>query len=135
MEPPFHPSIRVQPAPEWTVLSEGVSARHMVEGNGCSITLYRLGEGCRFERHEHPFPELGVVLVGRGLLKVGPEERELGAGDSFYIPGRVPHGFDCGGTGPVIMLNVTAPVPAEVDGPSASELLRIARKAAGKLPA
>jgi len=104
----------------------------MVDGNGCSITLYRLGEGRRFERHEHSFAELGVVLVGRGVLKVGDEERELGAGDSFFIPGGTPHGFDSGPSGPVILMNVTAPVPSEVGGPSASELLRIARDAVAK---
>lgn len=135
MEPPSHPSIRIQPAPEWTELAEGVSVRHMVEGNGCSITLYRLGEGCRFDRHQHPFPELGVMLVGRGVLKVGEETRELGAGDSFFIPGGAPHGFDCGGVGPVILMNVTAPVASEADGPTSSEILRIARKTVGKTPA
>jgi quercetin dioxygenase-like cupin family protein len=100
----------------------------MVEGNGCSISLYRMASGRRFERHDHPFPELGVCLAGRGRLLIGEEERKLREGDSFYIPGGMPHGFVVAPGGPVVVMNVTCPLPPYVPGPPFSEVLRLAKR-------
>jgi quercetin dioxygenase-like cupin family protein len=124
----FSAWIQDEPAPGWTAVADGVQVRHMVEGNGCSISLYRIGPGRRFERHGHPFPELGVLLAGRGRLLIGDEERKLREGDSFYVPGGLPHGFVVAPGGPVVVMNVTCPLPPYVPGPPFSELVRLAKR-------
>jgi len=102
----------------------------MVEANGSTIFLYRLEPGRSFGSHRHPFPELGVVLAGEGRMSVAGEERSLREGDSYYIPADAPHGFEVTSKGPVIMMNVTSPLPPDTLGPPSAEVLRIARKAA-----
>lgn len=123
-----------RPAPEWEALSDGIHLRRMVEGDGVSIILYRLESGHRFERHHHPFPELGVVLVGRGRALIGDEERLLREGDAFYFPAGVPHGFEVDEEGPVVLMNVTVPSPPEIPGPSASDVVQLAREIARTAP-
>ncbi|HEY1197768.1 MAG TPA: cupin domain-containing protein [Thermoplasmata archaeon] len=125
----FSYRIRDKPPPEWMALSSGIHARVMVEGNGSSITLYRLEPGRRFERHIHPFPELGVVLVGRGVALIGDEKRTLREGDSFYFPSGTPHGFEVDAEEPAVLMNVTVPLSSDVAGPPASEVLRSAKQA------
>ncbi|HKN07575.1 MAG TPA: cupin domain-containing protein [Thermoplasmata archaeon] len=102
----------------------------MVEGNGSSIILYRLEPGRRFEDHDHPFPELGVVLAGRGRMRIGEEERALREGDAVYVPGGIRHGFRVDGGTPVVMMNVTVPVLPDLAGPPFSEVVRLAEKVA-----
>lgn len=105
----------------------------MVEADGSSIILYRLDPGRRFARHEHPFHELGVVLAGQGRLLIAEEGRRVGEGDSFYIPGGTPHGFEVDADNPVVLMNVTVPLPSDhLKGPLASEVLDVARKVAGR---
>lgn len=130
--------VRYDLTARWTTLPGGVLVRRMIEGEGCSISLYQMPAGRRFELHQHPFAELGVVLAGRGNLLLEGGERALREGDSFYIPGGTPHGFQVP-EGPVaLLLNVTVPrIPGAVGTP-AEELLRIAaetvREEAGKVP-
>ncbi|MFY9716956.1 MAG: cupin domain-containing protein [Thermoplasmata archaeon] len=113
--------VRFDPAPEWTALAGGVHVRRMVDGNGTSINLYHMEQGRRFELHDHPFAELGVVLAGEGTLLIVDEERPLREGDSFYIPGGIPHGFAVGSKSPVVMLNVSVPqLPPTVDPPKSA---------------
>lgn len=102
----------------------------MIEANGSSILLYRLEPGRRFARHQHPFPELGVVLAGRGRVLYASEERALREGDSFYVPSGTQHGFEVDPEGPVVMVNVTVPAGPERSGPPASEVVHRAINAA-----
>jgi len=123
--------IRDEPATDWTTLSSDVDVRRVVEGNGCSINLYRLGSGTRFDQHGHTFSELGVMLVGEGSLLIVDQERVLAPGDSFFIPAGTPHGFEVGSGGPVMTMNVNVPPLPGTGGPSPDEILTWAKKAAG----
>jgi len=122
--------IRDERSAGWVSLADGIRLRPMVEGNGSSIILYRLEPGRRFERHDHPFPELSVILVGRGRMVIGEEERALREGDAVYVPGGVRHGFEVDGKTPVVMMNVTVPVLPDLAGPAFSEVVRLAEKVA-----
>lgn len=46
----------------------------------------------------HPGEEAGVVVRGEITIKVGPRERVLRAGDSYYFDSRIPHRFRNRGT-------------------------------------
>ena len=43
------------------------------------------------EQHSHPHEQVGVVLEGRAVFYIGEEEKTLGPGDLYRIPGNVPH--------------------------------------------
>lgn len=43
------------------------------------------------EEHAHPHEQVGVVLEGRALFAIGGEEKTLGPGDIYRIPGNVRH--------------------------------------------
>jgi quercetin dioxygenase-like cupin family protein len=43
------------------------------------------------EEHAHPHEQVGMVLEGRANFYIGPEEKTLGPGDLYRIPGHVRH--------------------------------------------
>jgi quercetin dioxygenase-like cupin family protein len=43
------------------------------------------------EEHEHPHEQVGIVLEGRAIFFIGTEQKTLGPGDLFRIPGGVRH--------------------------------------------
>ncbi len=43
------------------------------------------------EEHSHPHEQVGMVLEGRARFFIGEEDRVLGKGDMYRIPGHVKH--------------------------------------------
>jgi quercetin dioxygenase-like cupin family protein len=43
------------------------------------------------EEHAHPHEQLGMVLAGRAVFFIGGEQKTLGPGDMYRIPGGVRH--------------------------------------------
>jgi quercetin dioxygenase-like cupin family protein len=43
------------------------------------------------EEHAHPHEQVGMVLEGRAIFYIGPEQQTLGPGDLYRIPGHTPH--------------------------------------------
>jgi quercetin dioxygenase-like cupin family protein len=43
------------------------------------------------EEHSHPHEQVGMVLQGRAVFVIGGEEKTLGPGDLYRIPGGVRH--------------------------------------------
>jgi quercetin dioxygenase-like cupin family protein len=43
------------------------------------------------EEHSHPHEQVGMILEGRVIFHIGNEEKTLGPGDLFRIPGNVKH--------------------------------------------
>ncbi|HLE80112.1 MAG TPA: cupin domain-containing protein, partial [Dehalococcoidia bacterium] len=41
--------------------------------------------------HSHSHEQIGYVSSGRVVFRIGDAQRELSAGDSYLIPGNVPH--------------------------------------------
>jgi quercetin dioxygenase-like cupin family protein len=41
--------------------------------------------------HSHPHEQVGMVLEGRAIFQIGGEEKVLGRGDMYRIPGNVKH--------------------------------------------
>lgn len=59
--------------------------------------------------HRHPHEQMGVGLEGEFELIIGEEARIIRAGDSYWIPGDVPHSARSVG-GPARALDVFSPV-------------------------
>lgn len=47
--------------------------------------------GAVVEEHSHPHEQVGMVVEGRAHFFVGDEDRILGPGDMYTIPGNVKH--------------------------------------------
>jgi quercetin dioxygenase-like cupin family protein len=43
------------------------------------------------EEHSHPHEQVGMVIEGRAVFFIGGEEKTLGPGDMYRIPGHVKH--------------------------------------------
>jgi quercetin dioxygenase-like cupin family protein len=43
------------------------------------------------EEHHHPHEQVGMVLDGKAVFFIGSEQKTLGPGDLYRIPGAVPH--------------------------------------------
>ena len=60
--------------------------------------------------HSHPHEQIGMVYSGRAILRIGDEEREVGPGDFYCVPGGVPHSDTTLGDEPFVMLDIFCPV-------------------------
>ncbi len=124
--------IRREAAPAWSSPAPGVRFRPLVEGDGTLLMLYQLAPGTKFEMHAHPFPELGLLLSGAGIVLVDGDERSVVAGDSYYFPAGVKHGFLVPADGePVVMLDVSSAVGG-FPGPTLLETIALGANGSGE---
>ena len=56
-----------------------------------TLSLADLKAGSVVEEHTHPHEQVGMVVRGRVVFTIGGEERTLGPGDMYRIPGGVRH--------------------------------------------
>ena len=90
---------------------DGVVAR-AVEGREITFAIVELGPKAVVAQHQHPNEQLGIVLKGSLRFTVGGETRDLNIGDTYVIPGDVPHEATAGPTGSVV-IDVFAPPRAD----------------------
>ena len=77
---------------------------------GCSLAEETLLPGQAVAPHWHlEIEEIYYVLSGCGLMTVGDERREVGAGDAIYIPRQTRHSLENTGDEPVRLLLVCGP--------------------------
>lgn len=60
-------------------------------GEQMMLSMVDLKPGAEVEPHSHPHEQVGTVLEGRARFFVGDEERVLGPGDMYIIPGGMTH--------------------------------------------
>lgn len=71
-------------------LFPGVEIR-TAAGDEIMLSRVEIQPGCVVEEHSHPHEQAGMVLRGGARFLVGGEERVLGPGDMYTIPGGVAH--------------------------------------------
>ena len=69
----------------------GVVRRTLVSGDRLTLVEIRLAPGAEVPEHTHPHEQAGHVASGRVHFRIGAQESELGPGDSYLIPGDLPH--------------------------------------------
>ena len=69
----------------------GVVRRTFVSGANLTLVEVTLSPGAEVPEHTHPHEQAGTVDSGRVHFRIGEVEAELGPGDSYLIPGGVPH--------------------------------------------
>jgi quercetin dioxygenase-like cupin family protein len=95
------------PLPIWN----GVLCR-AVEGANITMAVVELEPKAVVPEHQHPNEQIGVVLQGSVTFTIGGERRDLVVGDTYVIPGNVPHDVVTGPSGAVVV-DVFAPVRAD----------------------
>ncbi len=69
----------------------GVVRRTLASGDNLTLVEIRLAPGAEVPEHTHPHEQAGHVASGRVQFRIGRQEHELGPGDSYLIPGDLPH--------------------------------------------
>jgi quercetin dioxygenase-like cupin family protein len=70
----------------------GVHRRVLSCGDEIMIVQFRIAQGAEVPLHTHPHEQVGHVVTGRMIFHIGDEERELGPGEGYSVPGGVLHG-------------------------------------------
>ena len=89
------------------MLVEGVMAR-AVEGERLSLAVVELEPNAVSPAHHHDNEQLGFVIAGSIVMRIGTEEQELNPGDTYTIPSNVPHDAVAGPDGATVV-DVFAP--------------------------
>ncbi|HEX2044187.1 MAG TPA: cupin domain-containing protein [Gaiellaceae bacterium] len=87
---------------------DGVLGR-AVHGERITLGVIELDPGSIVPEHRHENEQLGMVLRGSLVFRVGEESRELGPGGTWRIPADTPHEVRTGPEGAVVV-DVFAPV-------------------------
>jgi len=70
----------------------GVHRRVLSCGDSMMIVQFRIAKDAEVPAHSHPHEQIGHVVAGQMLFRIGDEVRELGPGDGYSVPGGVVHG-------------------------------------------
>ena len=101
---------RFQSAGDWAEAEPVQGVHRLVPscGEGVMVVQFRIAAGAEVPLHTHPHEQVGHVVSGRLRFRIGDEERELGPGDGYAIPGHVPHG--CVGLADTVAVDSFHPV-------------------------
>lgn len=81
---------------------DGVLGR-VLGGERVTMAVVELDPSSVVPAHSHEHEQMGVCITGSVTYRVGGEERELGAGATWHIPGGVPHEVSTGPEGAVVV--------------------------------
>ncbi len=70
----------------------GIQMKTLCYGERTLMTEFILEGGRTLPVHSHPYEQTGYLVKGRIRLRIGTQEHEVGAGDSWCIPTGVEHG-------------------------------------------
>lgn len=73
---------------------KGVSLDSLAVGEKSMVTKMNYIVGNYATTHTHPHEQSGYVISGKYRMVVDNQEYELTAGDSYSVPGNVPHSFE-----------------------------------------
>jgi quercetin dioxygenase-like cupin family protein len=83
-----------QTGAEWPEIdaAPGVRRRVLSCGDQVMVVQFTIDAGADIPAHTHPHEQVGHVVAGRMRFRIGDDERELGPGDGYAVPGGVLHG-------------------------------------------
>ena len=81
---------------------DGVHAR-VVHGERITLGVIELDANAVLPEHRHESEQLGVCIGGSLEFRIGDESRRIGPGDTWSIPGNVPHEVHVGPQGAVVV--------------------------------
>jgi quercetin dioxygenase-like cupin family protein len=72
----------------------GIRRKTLSYGAATLMSEFRLRAGSPLPVHDHPQEQTGYLVSGRLRLTIGDEAYDVSPGDSWSIPGGVPHGAE-----------------------------------------
>ena len=69
----------------------GVVRRTLNAGERTMLCEVEFARGATVPDHTHPHEQIGYLSRGRLRFRIGDEVREIGQGDSWIVPGNMPH--------------------------------------------
>jgi quercetin dioxygenase-like cupin family protein len=72
----------------------GIQRKTLSHGTRTLMAEFHLLAGFPLPVHEHSQEQTGYLVSGRLRLTIGAETHDVGPGDSWSIPGGVPHGAE-----------------------------------------
>jgi quercetin dioxygenase-like cupin family protein len=87
---------------------DGISAR-VVDGERITMAVVELDPRSVVPEHTHENEQLGVVLSGSLVFRIGDEARQLEPGALYRIPANTPHAVETGPGGAVVV-DIFSPV-------------------------
>lgn len=81
---------------------KGVNLDSLAVGEKSMVTKMNYTAGNYATEHTHPHEQCGYVISGKYLMTVEEQEYLLESGDSYAVPGNVPHSFKVIEAGEVI---------------------------------
>ncbi|MFQ9516472.1 MAG: GNAT family N-acetyltransferase [Eubacterium sp.] len=81
---------------------KGVSLDSLAVGEKSMVTKMNYVAGNFATMHTHPHEQSGYVISGKYRMIIDEQEFELNAGDSYSIPGNIPHSFEVLEAGEVV---------------------------------
>jgi quercetin dioxygenase-like cupin family protein len=90
----------------------GVVPIRTFAGDRIQLSLVDVPAGGVVDWHSHPNEQIGMVTAGTLTFFIGDEERTLGAGEFYFIPGGVRHRV-VAPDGPAHALDVFYPIRDE----------------------
>ena len=103
VDPEDAPRLAQMPGLETTILTG-------LHGESMMMVLNATLPGHTVPLHTHPHEEVGMVYADQAVLRIGDEERTFQKGQFYCIPAGVPHGDNCIGNEPFVMLDIFDPV-------------------------
>jgi len=94
----FHSVEAVRPYKIW----DGAVAR-AVHGERITFAVVDVAPNRVVPEHRHENEQVGIVLKGVITMTVGGESARLGVGETYVIPGGVPHGAETGPEGATVV--------------------------------
>ena len=89
-------------------LREGLLAR-AVHGELITLAVVEIEPNTELPEHSHENEQLGIVLSGSVMFRVGDEEQSVAPGAIWRIPANTPHFLQAGPDGAVV-LDVFTPI-------------------------
>lgn len=89
-------------------LLEGVWMR-AVYGENIMMSFVNLDPGAIIPEHHHPHEQMGYVFSGELEFDIGGETKCCHTGDTYLIPGNVPHSVRVSAAGPAKVLDIFSP--------------------------
>jgi len=83
-----------------------------ITGRAAQLCMIKLLPG-QMSDHQHPEEQIGFILSGRVIAKIGSEEKELGPGEAYLVPTGVHHTFRVVGEEALEYLEIFCPPKTE----------------------
>lgn len=88
---------------------DGVHLAMLAGGEEMNVQQFEIDPGASVPEHSHPHEQAGYLVSGTLTFVLDDEERELGPGDSYVIPGGESHGAENRGDETVRGIDVFSP--------------------------